>query len=54
MVAVLSWVAMSKVTGAGAGVERLTVKVKLVVPVSPSFRLTSLIDSDGPFTVKVA
>src|SRR3954468_474057 len=35
---------MSKVTPPGpAGVERLTVKVKLVVPAFPSFRETSLI-----------
>ena len=42
--AVLSWVAMSKVTPpGGAGVDRKTVKVKVVVPESPSFRVTSLI-----------
>ncbi len=37
-------VAMSKVTPpAGAGAERLTVKVKVVVPALPSFSETSLI-----------
>src|SRR5438045_3732628 len=36
---------MSKVTPpAGAGAERLTVKVKLVVPASPSLSETSLLD----------
>ena len=42
-VAVLSAVAMSKVTPpAPAGEERLTVKVKVVVPALPSFCETSL------------
>ncbi len=42
--AVLLAVAMSKVTPlAGAGEERFTVNVKLVVPLFPSFCVTSLI-----------
>ena len=40
---------MSKVTPpTGAGDERLTVKVKFVVPALPSFRETSLIDRLTP------
>src|SRR3954469_16755078 len=45
---------MSKVTGAGAELDRLTVKVNVVVPALPSLKLTSLIESEGPVTVKVA
>src|SRR2546423_15399743 len=48
MVAVLSAVAMSKDTPpAGAGVERLTVNVKIVVPELPSFCETSFMESVG-------
>ncbi len=44
----LSAVAMSNVTPpAPAGAERLTVKVKVVVPAFPSLRETSLTVSDG-------
>src|SRR5213080_605971 len=37
----------------GAGWLRLTMKLKIVVPALPSFKLTSLIDSEGPTTVRV-
>src|SRR5436309_13290115 len=37
----------------GAGWLRLTMKVKIVVPALPSFKVTSLIDSEGPSTVRV-
>lgn len=45
-VAVLSWVAMLNVTPpAGAGADRLTVNVAVVVPAFPSVTETSLIES---------
>src|SRR5256886_17490163 len=37
----------------GAAWLRLTIKVKIVVPALPSFKLISLIDSEGPTTVRV-
>ena len=47
-VAVLSWVAMSKVMPpAGAGSDELTVKVNIVVLLLPSFAETSLTLSTG-------
>src|SRR6266436_5330107 len=42
MVAVLSWVAMSKkMSVEGAGADKMTVKVAVVVPLFPSATLTS-------------
>ena len=50
-----SCVAMSNLTlPAGAGSERLTVKVNVVLPEFPSFAVTSVTLKAGPTTVNVA
>ena len=44
---------MSKVTGAGAGADRLTVKLKVDAPALPSFAETSLIESVGKSSFRI-